>query len=314
MVSLFEKLVDEATLFNAWTAIKAKDSAGGIDKMSIAEFDKDAVGHIALLSAKLTEGKWSPLPYLSVHVKKEKSPEEMRNIGLTTIADKIVQKSIVYLINPLLESVFVGNSYGYRPGKGALKAIRRTIWECQNNRNAVALRIDIDNFFDSIEHDIIYEKLSALIDDVEIVRLILLCFQIGKVDSDKMSWSDSNLGTAQGSPLSPVVSNLYLNDFDKFAVSLCSSYVRYADDILFLCDSRWHAESLLKKVEIYLSENLHLSLNNTKTITSVNDGFDFLGIRIANSKAILSEEKRDNLRNTLLQLVLKKADSLKKAI
>lgn len=302
MARLFEKLIDEATLFNTWTRIKAKDSAGGIDGISIAEFDKDAVGLIAHLSAKLAEGKWSPLPYLSVYVKKEKSPDEMRDIGLTTIADKIVQKTIVYLITPLLESVFVGNSYGYRPGKGALKAIRRSIWECQNNRNAVALRIDIDNFFDSIEHEIIYEKLSALIDDVEIVRLIMLCFQIGKVDGNKMSWSDSTLGATQGAPLSPIVSNLYLNDFDKYAISLCSSYVRYADDILFLCDSRWHAESILKKVEAYLNDKLHLSLNNTTTISSVNDGFDFLGIKIVGSKAILSEEKRNNLYNALSQL------------
>ena len=219
MAKQIDILCSEITLYNAWNIVKEKGAAGGIDGVTIMEFEKDKRKQISKLVDELANKTWKPYPYLEIEIAKDKSPEEKRKLGMTAIRDKIVQLAIKTIIEPRYDRIFVGNSYGYRPGKGATKAIRRVLQECKNKKYKYVLRLDIDNFFDSIDHFLLRRKLVATGTEEEIVRLIMLCMQMGKVKQKNREWIDTMLGTPQGAVLSPLMANLYLHSFDQFAIS-----------------------------------------------------------------------------------------------
>ena len=282
-------------LYLAWNTVKAKGSVGGIDGITILEFEKEKRKQIPKLAEELRTGTWKPQPYMEIEVAKTKNPDEMRKLGMTAIRDKIVQHAIKSVIEPRYEKIFLGNSYGYRPGKGATKAIRRVLAECHRPQYKYLLRLDIDNFFDTIDHEILQKRLIAAGTETEIVRLIMLSIKMGKVKQNSLEWVETEYGTPQGAVLSPILSNLYLHSFDQFAVSKNVPYVRYADDFLFLTETKEQAEEILAKTEVYLKEKLKLSLNQPPEIIDLKDGFDFLGITIKDKKASITEKKRADL-------------------
>lgn len=292
MAKLFEKLCQRNCLHDAWYFVRTKNSSGGIDGMSVSDFDQKANEHIAELSAVLRSGKWMPHPYKGITI--PKNQKERRNIGLLSIKDKIVQTAIKLLVEPKFERIFLNNSYGYRPGKGHNKAVKRTLFECQNNQRNWFVKLDIDDYFDTIRHDILSRNLYSFVKDEEIVRLIMLCMKMGRVNS-KMKWQDITAGVPQGAVLSPLLSNFYLHPFDKFVAGQSVPYVRYADDFVIICDSREQAESLLKQATGFLTENLSLSLNQP-IIGELTTGFDFLGVNISKSGIGLSERKREDIK------------------
>ena len=279
----------------AWNTVKAKGSAGGIDGMTIIEFEHNKRKEILKLAEELKTGTWKPQPYMEIEVAKAKNPDEIRKLGMTAIRDKIVQHAIKSIIEPRYEKIFLGCSYGYRTGKGATKAIRRVLAECNNKKWKFVLRLDIDNFFDTIDHEILQKRLVTTGTESEIVRLIMLCVQMGKVKQGSLEWVETDYGTPQGAVLSPILSNLYLHSFDQFAVSQNVPYIRYADDFLFLTETKEQAEELLVKTEKHLKEKLRLSLNQPPEIIELKDGFDFLGITVLNKQATITEKKKADL-------------------
>ena len=283
----------------AWGMVKTKGSAGGIDGISILEFEKEKRNEILKLAEELKKGTWKPQPYMEIEVAKTKNPDEIRKLGMTAIRDKIVQHAIKSIIEPRYEKIFLGNSYGYRLGKGATKAICRVLAECCKKQYKYVLRLDIDNFFDTIDHEILQKRLIATGTEAEIVRLIMLCVKMGKVKQNSREWVETEYGTPQGAVLSPILSNLYLHSFDQFAVSKNVPYVRYADDFLFLTETREQAEEILSKTEAHLKEKLKLSLNQPPEIIDLNDGFDFLGITVKDKKATITEKKKADLTDRI---------------
>lgn len=286
----------------AWNMVKTKGSAGGIDGISILEFEKEKRKELPKLAEELKAGTWKPQPYMEIEVAKTKNPNEMRKLGMTAIRDKIVQHAIKSIIEPRYEKLFLNCSYGYRPGKGAAKAIRRVLSECHKSQYKYVLCLDIDNFFDTIDHEILQKRLIATGTDAEIVRLIMLCVQMGKVKQGSREWVPTEYGTPQGAVLSPILSNLYLHSFDQFAVSQNVPYIRYADDFLFLTETKERAEGILSKTETHLKEKLKLSLNQPSAIIDLKDGFDFLGVTIKDKKVLVTEEKRTELCRRILDL------------
>lgn len=288
-------LCSEATLYDAWNHIRTKGAAGGIDGINIIAFHEARRKEIPRLAQELQNGTWKPQPYMEIAVPKTKHPDELRHLGMTSMRDKVVQQALKTLIEPRLERLFRSCSYGYRPGKGAVKAIRRVISECRKQQSQWVLRLDIDNFFDSIDHSILQNRLVAAGLESEIVRLVMLCVAMGRVQSRSGEWIANDIGTPQGAILSPLLSNLYLNSFDQFADSREVPYIRYADDFLFLCPSEEHAFDLLHRTESHLKEKLHLSINQPPIISPISEGFDFLGITIKNATASITLDKREEL-------------------
>lgn len=146
----YHKLTQFYTLFNAWNIVKKKGTYGGVDKVSIEQFAENEKNNIEYIAQLIKTSKYSPEPYLKVCI--PKNEQEKRELGLLTVQDKIVQTAIKNLIEPIFEKYFSNVSYGYRPDKGAVKAIRRVQNTIKEQKAKFILSVDIDNFFDTVPH------------------------------------------------------------------------------------------------------------------------------------------------------------------
>ena len=297
-ISLYETLCKEETLYESWKVIRSKKVAGGIDGVTLASFEDNVHKYITELAEELKTGTWAPEPYLGIEIPKKKN--EVRKLGLLSVKDKIVQYTIKTLVEPFFENSFVDNSYAYRHNKGHTKAIRRTLNECLKKKSNWVLRLDIDNYFDTINQHLLGARLHTLIPDEEIVRLIMLSVQMGVVNKH-LKWTDSQEGVPQGAILSPLLANFYLNPFDKFALTLSRSYIRYADDFCIMCETHDTAQTILSQISNYLLNHLGLRLN-PPIITETRKGFEFLGITISKNGLNISEKKETDLKERIENL------------
>lgn len=296
--TLFNRLCNESVLFKAWQQIKSKGSSGGIDGETLENFEEHLSENLKELLLNLKNKNWIPEPYLSISIPKKSG--ETRRLGLLSIKDKIVQQCIRMLIEPRFEKMFVANSYGYRKNKGHNKAVRFAL-NCLKTKGVTRiLKMDIDNYFDTINHDLLFKRISPVIGDSEIIRLVSLCVKMGVV-SKNMKWNEVVEGVPQGAILSPLLSNFYLHSFDQFILTRTKLYVRYADDFIIFCHSQDEAEKLVKECTAFLGNRLKLKLNAPQIIDA-NDGFEFLGIFFKNKSLGLTEEKFDNLASRIKDL------------
>ena len=155
------------------------------------------------------------------------------------------------MFEPSCEKMFIPCSYGYRPGKGAVAAINKVKSLCQDHQNAYLLRLDIDDYFNHINHERLERLVRGITQDTEVIRLIMLCIKMGAVTKN-LTWHDSTEGLHQGAVLSPCLANLYLHSFDLFVTGKAKQYVRYADDFVIICPSREQAETLLSQTRTFL--------------------------------------------------------------
>ena len=298
MENLFQQLCKSHTLLNAWKIIKQKNSIGGIDGIAIKDVDQEIGILITEIQKELAEKTWTPQPYLTISIPKKNN--EKRKLGLLCIKDKIVQQAIKLIIEPRFENLFLPNSYGYRPNKGHTKAIKFAKHCCFNKKYPIVLRLDIDNYFDNINHEILFNRLKSIISDDEILRLIKLSVQMGCVNKN-LHWSEIIKGVAQGSILSPILANFYLHSFDQFVLSHTDKYVRYADDFIICCENIEKAKLLLDKGTLFLSQRLKLTLN-TPNISEIKNGFEFLGIILTDNSISISSEKHQILISRIKEL------------
>ncbi len=287
----------------AWSVVKAKGASSGIDDISIDDYESHLDRRLSNLSNALLSGSWRPNPYLNVGIPKKDG--EARRVGIMSVEDKIVQNGIKILIEPVMDKLFSSSSYAYRPGRGHVKAIRRTYAECCRKSNNVYVKMDIDCFFDTIDRDLLFSRLkniSSIGDDIR--RLIELCLTMGKIN-DKMEWEESELGIPQGAILSPLMANFYLTPFDQSVLSKTPAYVRYSDDFVILCSSVEEAEELRLHVCHYLNDRLRLKLNDDVRIGQIADGFDFLGLTLSKNGIMVSDEKLQDLKSRISNIILK---------
>lgn len=289
--SLFTRLCTPHLLLQAWEDVKAKRAAGGVDRQSVDDFSKDLPKQIQGIVAELKSGTWKPQPYLRVEIPKKTN--EKRKLGLLTVKDKVIQQAIRILVEPRFEAIFVPNSYGYRKERGALRAIRCLRDKCKQKNLQYALKLDIDDYFDNIDHAILQKRVEAAVVDSEIVRLIMLCTKMGVVTKHN-SWSEVTKGVPQGAVLSPLLANLYLSSFDQSVLSKTDKYIRYADDFVLLCKTEEEVQLLQMTATQYLTEKLHLSLNEPE-LRRIDDGFEFLGVTVTRNACTISEKKKTEL-------------------
>jgi group II intron reverse transcriptase/maturase/CRISPR-associated endonuclease Cas1 len=293
--SFFRTLCLPVTLHSAWKTVKSKNSSGGIDGVSIVQFEENLAENLADLRQELIRKIWNPEPYLRVEIPKKET--EIRRLGLLSVRDKIVQQAIKMLIEPRMEKLFLNNSYGYRPGKGPAKAIHRVMHIYHQMKQGWVAKLDIDDYFDTIKQEQLFISLQNLLKDEEIVRLIELCLKTGVV-TKQLKWNEIDKGVPQGAVLSPLLANFYLHPFDQFVVSKTSNYVRYADDFLVIADNRGELEEIVGDIRATLESKFSLKLN-IPVITDLETGTEFLGICIKRSGLTLTEKKQKDLESRI---------------
>lgn len=296
MDDLYNIVSDKANLQQAWMLVKAKGSAGGIDGVSIQQFDLQTEKYIEMLQQELESGVYVPEPYQSFNI--PKNDNEFRKLGLPAVKDKIVQTAAKVVIEPLFEKKFLNVSYGYRPGRGPQKAIGRIKHRiAAENRQWVTLA-DIDNYFDTIKPEILYSLIAKELQSEKLMKLIKLWVEIGSFNY-RMKYEPYHEGITQGSVLSPLLSNIYLHPFDVFMEENNYGLVRYADDFIVLSITQSEAQAALKDAKHFLESNLCLNVNDGSKVRKVKSGFEFLHIQFDESRTTITDDRLKTLKQKL---------------
>jgi group II intron reverse transcriptase/maturase/CRISPR-associated endonuclease Cas1 len=307
--ALYKEVFKIENLLLAWTKVKEKGSAGGIDKVTIETFEVDLEKNLRELAEQLSSHRYIPEPYQEIKIPKDEN--EFRSLSLPTIKDKIVQQAVKDIIEPILDKEFLDVSYAYRPNRGPSRAIGRISHLITNEKREWVTLCDIDNYFDTIHHDLLFSILSEKTKDEKLLLLIRLWVKMGKVD-EKMRWKDTVRGIPQGSIISPLLSNLYLHPFDRMMVERRFGYVRYSDDFIILSPTEGEAYRALKDTKWFLEKKLKLNLNPGSSVRRVHEGFEFLGIQFKGTEKTVSKGKMEELKERINKAIdIRKEKSFK---
>jgi RNA-directed DNA polymerase len=282
---LLERILDRDNLNRAYKRVKANKGAPGIDGMTIeAALPYLRENHNELVG-KIYRGKYTPNPVRRVEIPKPDGG--MRKLGIPTVIDRIIQQAMAQQLMPIYEPVFADGSYGYRPGRSAKDAIRK-VKEYAEQGYTYAVVLDLSKYFDTINHTILLNILRRNIRDERVIQMIKRYLKSGVMEDGVVTKTEE--GSPQGGNLSPLLANIYLNEFDQEFKKRGVPCIRYADDIVLLARSRRASERLLESSTKYLEETLKLTVNREKSRTVsvfAIRNFKFLGFALGkNGKGI----------------------------
>ena len=256
-----EKILQSNNLNEAYKKVKSNKGAGGVDGMSVDELLSFLKDNQKQLVQKLRDGKYKPTPVRRVEIPKE-TKGEIRKLGVPTVVDRVFQQAITQVLSPIYEKQFSNNSYGFRPKRGAHDALK----QCQQNVNDGYVHVvdmDLEKFFDTVCQSKLIEILSRTIKDGRVISLIHKYLNAGVIS--RGIFEKTEVGMPQGGPLSPLLSNIMLNELDKELESRGHRFVRYADDCMIFCRSKKSAERTLENIIPYIEGKLFLKVNRDKT-------------------------------------------------
>jgi len=274
--TLMDKVFSPKTLALALRAVCAKKGAPGIDGQTTQAVAQKAAEQIEIIGRLLQEGRYEPRAAKRVWIDKAGSNEK-RPLGLPTVRDRIVQKSLHIILEPIFEHEFAQHSYGFRPGRKARQAVERVEGLLKEGYHWV-VDADIKGYFDSIPQNQLMARVREKIADGRVLGLLEKFLGQGVMESMK-GWQPTESGTPQGAVISPLLANIYLNPLDHLMVSKGWEMTRYADDFIIQCRSQAEAEEALVMVRVWMEEaGLTLHPQKTKIVDATQrGGFEFLG-------------------------------------
>ncbi len=270
---IFDEIYETENLEEAWKRVRAAKSPAGIDRISVADFEKNISANLHTLQKQIREEQYKPQPVTVFQT--GTGSRKTRPIGISTVRDKIVQQAILRVLSPRFECHFLPCSFAYRPKKSALAAVEAAGKQIKAGKLWV-LQMDVEKFFDTMDHGILLDLLGRVIKEKPLIRLVsrLLKARIFK----EMGLFDNLAGSQQGSGLSPLLSNIYLHPMDLLLWKRYGeNYLRYSDDITLFAEDQESCEAAAKLAEKCLKE-LKLAVNPAKTsIAHVSSGIVYLG-------------------------------------
>lgn len=296
--SLIDKIYSQTNLKVAWEKVKANRGAGGVDRVSIADFNAVAEEELAKLHEELRNQTYQPMPVRRVEIPKPGKPGEKRPLGIPAIRDRICQQALKNRLEPIFETEFNECSFGYRPGRSPHDAMRE-IWKGLMEGHQWVLDADLRDYFGSVDHEKLIDMIAEKVSDGRVLNLIRQMLKAGYMEKGRLF--PTNQGTPQGGVSSPLFSNIYLTPFDNEMTGHEHRLTRFADDWVVLCRSKKEAEKALADARMIL-ESLGLTLHPSKTrIVHIRQGFEFLGYKLKQGKGLKLPEdkikKGKNMRN-----------------
>ncbi len=274
--SAIDKVYNWHNLKAASKKVMKKQGAGGVDRMSVEQWQKGEGKYLSGLRQLLMDDRYRSKPVKRVEIPKRGSRKKKRFLGIPTIRDRVCQQAVLNVLQPIFEEYFHASSHGFRPGRSTRTAAKE-VERLRRSGYRVVVDVDIKGFFDHVVHEILMRLVKRVVKDRRVLGLIRGWLKAGVMEEGKIRYQTS--GTPQGGVISPLLSNVYLTVLDLALEEAGYRFVRYADDVVCLCRSEEEAERALDYVREVL-RRLKLELNEGKSsITSFKEGVDFLGYR-----------------------------------
>lgn len=276
--NLFEKLCSLEYLTEGFRAVKQNRGSPGIDGVTIEKFEDCQNQELMKLKKELESWMYKPNPVRRVEIPKPGKNTGVRLLGIPCIRDRVVQATLKLILEPILDPTFSNNSYGFRPGRNQRMAIE-SAKHIVNKGKEYVVDIDLSKFFDRVHHDRLIFRLSRYIFDKRILRLIGMTLRSGvMVSGNKVT--PSHEGTVQGSPLSPLLSNVVLDELDKELERRGLEFCRFADDCNIFVRSWKAARRVMKTITRFIEQRLKLVINQRKSKVALSKDVVFLGMTI----------------------------------
>jgi RNA-directed DNA polymerase len=272
---LMERVAARANLFCACRKVKANKGSAGVDRQTVHELAQWLETGWHELREELLGGKYEPEPVRGVQIPKPAGG--VRQLGIPTVKDRLVQQAVVQVLEPLLDPGFSESSFGFRPGRNAHDALRAGSAYVEEGRETV-VDLDLEKFFDRVNHDILMSRLARHVKDKRLLKLVRRFLQAGMMQEGVCVRREE--GTPQGGPLSPLLANLLLDDLDKELERRGHRFCRYADDCNIYVYSQKAGERVLVSVTRFLERKLKLKVNRTKSAVAPVWERKFLGYRL----------------------------------
>ena len=271
--SLLKRIISRDNMNVAYFKVKSNRGAGGVDKMSVDELLPYLREHRLSLLQQIRDGKYKPNPVRRVEIPKEERGKT-RKLGIPTVVDRVIQQAIAQVLTPIYEPQFSEASFGFRPKRGAHDALK-TCQRYADEGYVYVVDMDLEKFFDTVCQSKLIEILSRSIKDGRVISLIHKYLNAGVIRQGVFERSEQ--GVPQGGPLSPLLSNVMLNELDKELERRGHKFVRYADDCMILCKSRRSAERTLASIIPFIEKKLFLKVNREKTSVAHISKVKYLG-------------------------------------
>jgi RNA-directed DNA polymerase len=290
---LLEAALTRQNLQLAWKRVKANKGAAGVDGLDIEQTAEMLRTSWSDIRQALLQGTYRPSPVRKVLIPKPDGSQ--RQLGIPTVTDRLIQQALLQVLQPMMDPTFSEHSHGFRPGRRAHDAVKAARAYVQSGKRVV-VDVDLEQFFDRVNHDILIDRLKKRIDDAGVIRLIRAYLNAGIMDGGVVM--DRHLGTPQGGPLSPVLANVLLDEVDKALEARGYSFARYADDCNVYVGSKKAGERVMAYLR-RLYTGLKLQINEAKSAVASAFGRKFLGyaLWVAKGKEVKCKVANKPLQN-----------------
>lgn len=273
---LMERVASMGNLHRAMRAVCGNKGAGGVDGMTVRELPDWFSANWRTLAKQLLTGVYTPSAVRGVEIPKPGGG--VRQLGIPTVVDRLVQQAIAQVLDPIIDPTFSNSSFGFRPGRGAHQALLQARTYIRGEKRCVVVDLDLEKFFDRVNHDILMARLARRIGDRRLLRLIRRFLEAGMMQGGVRVRREE--GTPQGGPLSPLLANVLLDDLDKELERRGHRFCRYADDCNIYVCTKAAGERVMASVTKFLEEKLKLRVNREKRAVAYVGDRKFLGYRL----------------------------------
>ena len=289
---LLERILSTENVSEAWRQVRANKGAPGIDGVTVEDFPLTFREYWPEIRSTLFEGAYVPSPVLRVEIPKPDGSK--RPLGIPTVLDRVIQQSIARVLGQIFDPCFSESSCGFRPGRSAHDGVRQ-VKQFIEQGYTMAVDMDLSKFFDTVNHDVLMDRVSRRIEDKRVLRLIGKYLRAGVMVNGRLQVTPT--GVPQGGPLSPLLANILLDDLDKELEKRGHCFVRYADDFIIMVKSLSAGQRVMDSIRRFLERKLRLKVNEKKSKVGLVEecgflGFDFVRGKIRWSDKAFREFKR----------------------
>lgn len=295
---LMERVLTSENLRKAWHQVKANHGAPGVDGMTVEDFPAFTREHWPSIRQALRDETYQPAPVRRTEIPKRHG-QGKRMLGIPTVVDRVIQQALAQVLGPIFDPDFSASSFGFRPGRSAHHAVKQIQSYIQAG-SKVAVDMDLAKFFDRVNHDALMARVARKVRDKAVLRLIGKYLRAGVLVGESLQ--PTATGVPQGSPLSPLLSNVMLDDLDKELERRGHRFARYCDDFLIVVKSQRAGERVKASLTRFLQHHLKLEINESKSTVGPTKECVFLGFTFQGTRIYWSPEAFQDFRHRLRQL------------